>query len=448
MHPLASEANTPSEGFSRQISSVLFADIAGYTSLMQRDEANALALLKEFKRAIFDCSPEYGGRVVQYYGDGCLMIFETAEQAVRCALVLQVNFRSKPELLPVRMGIHHGEVMVEEEHIYGDCVNVTARIETMALPGSVLVSKAAVDQVPQVEGLTFSLLGAFGFKHIQQPLEVYALNSANLPIPTAEQLSRKGIAYQIDNTPEVNSAVQVLVVEDDMIVGAHISMVLAEAGYGVLGLMPTGEAALAQISASPPDLILMDVNLKGKLDGIETATHIYERFQIPVIFLTANADEVTFNRAKAAFPHAFINKPFQPQALLRAIELVVQRIQDGTAPMHQAGPAAQPPISADHVFVRDKNRMVKIQMADIQYVEAERNYCRIHTSQRAYLLSVPMKTVEERLDKLAFVRTHRSFMVNLSAVESFDESYLYLGEQAIPLSKAFKEPVLQRLNRV
>jgi DNA-binding LytR/AlgR family response regulator len=224
-------------------------------------------------------------------------------------------------------------------------------------------------------------------------------------------------------------------------------MVLAEAGYGVMGLMPSGEAALTQIATLPPDLVLMDVQLKGKLDGIETASRIYETFRVPVIFLTANADQGTFNRAKAAFPYAFINKPFQPQALLRAIELVVQRIQE-TGPAPAVVPDQPVLPASDHIFVRDKERMVKIPLSDIRYIEAERNYCRIYTRQRQYLLSVPMKSVEDRLDPEQFVRTHRSFLVNLSAIESLDEFYLYLGEQAVPVSKAHKDAILSRLNRL
>ncbi|TAE50192.1 MAG: response regulator [Bacteroidetes bacterium] len=431
---------------------VVFADIAGYTTLIQEDEGAALALLRRYKQIIFETAPRYGGEVVQYYGDGCLLVFESVLQAVQCARELQELYGQQPEI-PVRTGIHIGEVVREEEHIYGATVNIASRIESMGLPGSVLLSSGVKDALGTQPELGFHSLGTFAFRHVDHPIEVFALTGGSLRVPAPEQMLGKGLAYQIDNSLDftATSPLQVLVVEDDMIVGTHIAMVLGEAGYGVMGVIPSGEAALAQIQAAAPDLVLMDVNLRGKLDGIQTAEQIYLHHAIPVIFLTANADNATFDRAKSAFPYAFINKPFKPLALLRAIELVVQRIGEEQIP---AVPPAQenplPPAlpQSDHVFVRDKDRMVKVKLSDIRYVEAERNYCRIHTQHRQYLLSTPMKAVESHLGDESFIRSHRSFVVNIAAIDGLDEHYLYIGEQAIPLSKAFKEDVYRRLNRI
>ncbi|MEM9986208.1 MAG: response regulator transcription factor, partial [Bacteroidota bacterium] len=189
------------------------------------------------------------------------------------------------------------------------------------------------------------------------------------------------------------------------------------------------------------------------IDGIDTAAEIYRSCRVPVIFLTANSDEATFTRAKATFPYAFISKPFRPSALLRAVELVVQRIQEtqSAPPVSKASeaPAEKDSVQplGDHVFVRDKDRMVKVKLSDIRYVAAERNYCRIHTAERQFLLSSPMKSLEPHLGD-QFLRTHRSFMVNIHAIEGFDEFYLYLEDDSIPLGKSYKEGVMSRLKRV
>jgi DNA-binding LytR/AlgR family response regulator len=441
----------------RRVQAIAFADIAGYTTMMQANEDSASQALKRYKALIHEFALGHQGEVRQFYGDGCLMAFSAAEQASRCAEGLQVACMQAA--IPVRIGIHLGEVVEEDEHIYGETINIASRIESMGMPGTVLLSGRVQREIEALSDLPCESLGIFAFRHVEEPVEVFALTSSGLTVPTADQMLGKGKAYLIDNTapPDQSQSdpIQILIVEDDMIVGAHISMVLAEAGYGVLGLIPTGEAALEQIRVHPPDLVLMDVQLKGKLDGVETAAEIYQSARIPIIFLTANSDAATFARAKATFPYAFISKPFRPSALLQAVELVVQRIQEAPtatpsdtdkAVDETAGEAADEAL-LDHVFVRDKDRMVKVKLSDIRYVAAERNYCRIHTSSRQYLLSNPMKSLEPHLGD-SFLRTHRSFLVNLSAIEGFDEFYLYLGDDSIPLGRTYKEEVLRRLKRV
>lgn len=432
----------------RRALAITFSDIAGYTTMMQENEAAALQALKQYKVIIYELVSAHNGEIRQFYGDGCLMTFSASEQAMRCAEGLQTAC-IKAEI-PVRIGVHMGEVVEEDEHIYGETINIASRIESMGMPGTVLLSENVEKRIQALPDLPCKSLGVFAFRHVEEPMEVFALISSGLTVPTIDQMLGKGNAYLIDNRPPPSTSqptqIQILVVEDDMIVGSHISMVLAEAGYGVLGLIPTGEAALEQIRILPPDLVLMDVQLKGKLDGVDTAGKIYENFNIPVIFLTANSDTATFARAKATFPYAFINKPFRPSALLQAVELVVQRIQETTEESPREIEESTP--LSDHVFVRDKDRMVKVKLNEILYVEAERNYCRIHTSSRQYLLSSPMKKLESQLDTEVFVRTHRSFVVNINAIEGFDEFYLYLNEQSIPLGKSYKEEVLKRLRRV
>lgn len=435
----------------RLVQAIAFADIVGYTTMIQEDEAAASTALKRYKALIQALVSEHAGRIRQFYGDGCLMAFDTAESAARCLQVLQRQ--CVKEAIPVRIGLHLGEVVEEEEHMYGETINIASRIESMGLPGTILLSESVRASLQDDPELPCVSLGVFAFRHVEQPMEVFALRGEGLTVPSVDQMLGKGKAYLIDNTAAADrpasDPIQILIVEDDMIVGAHISMVLAEAGYGVLGLIPTGEAALEQIRVHPPDLVLMDVQLKGKLDGVDTAAAIYRQHQVPVIFLTANSDAATFTRAKATFPYAFINKPFRPAALLRAVELVVQRIQEAPADsvtQEPAAPGLAAPLS-DHVFVRDKDRMVKVKLSDIRYVAAERNYCRIHTHDRQYLLSSPMKSLEPHLGE-SFVRTHRSFLVNVEAIEGYDESYLYLEEDSIPLGKSYKEAVLGRLKRV
>ena len=123
----------------------------------------------------------------------------------------------------------------------------------------------------------------------------------------------------------MSEKIKLLIVEDEMVIAANISLQLSELGYEVMGIIPRGEEALKHVNDNPPDIILMDINLKGHLDGIATARLIQKKQDIPVIYLTANVDDAHFNSAKDTHPYGFIAKPFKKLDLQRAIELTISQ---------------------------------------------------------------------------------------------------------------------------
>jgi DNA-binding LytR/AlgR family response regulator len=248
----------------------------------------------------------------------------------------------------------------------------------------------------------------------------------------------------------MESLIKILVVEDEMVVGAKIAMQLEEMGYAVAGILPRGEEALIHIEENKPDIILLDIQLKGNLDGIETALQIHSQADIPIIFLTANSDEASFTRAKAAKPFAFIAKPYKQMDLRRAIELTISRMAENeTGPENDEevaqNPAERPFILSDRIFVRHREKMVKIMVADILYIEADRNYSRIFTRDKEYLLSITLKTIEGKLPGHFFLRTHRSYIVNLAHIDEVGDGYVSISKKAIPLSGGLKEQLLKRI---
>lgn len=247
-----------------------------------------------------------------------------------------------------------------------------------------------------------------------------------------------------------NSSPKILMVEDDMIIAADISMQLTKLGYEVVGISTRGEDALNMIECNRPDIILMDIVLTGKMNGIEAARIILEKFQVPVIFLTSNSDDATFQQAISAKPYAFISKPFQKSDLERTLKLTLQRI----AVEQESEPVSE---STDHVsamedrlFIRHKDQMVKVLLSEILYAEADRNYCKIHTEKQSYLLSVPLRNIESQLPPNNFFRVHRSFVVNLKKIDAISEHHEYLTIQShqVPISRRTKEEVVKRLKMI
>jgi len=246
------------------------------------------------------------------------------------------------------------------------------------------------------------------------------------------------------------NVVKILVVEDQMIIAAEISMFLESLGYEITGILPRGEDALKSILQTSPDIVLMDIALKGDMDGIETARYIYERYQIPVIFLTANADDATFARAKSVRPYAFISKPFQQSDLQRAIELALTRLVEehsGQSLVHVDKNDQETYILSDRIFVHQKGKITKILLQDILYAEASRSYSRIYTADAEYLMSVALSKLEEKLHANDFLRIHRSHIVNLKKIDSIsdDKAYLEIGAQFLAVSRPFRDELLRRL---
>ncbi|MEO5775697.1 MAG: LytTR family transcriptional regulator DNA-binding domain-containing protein [Flavobacterium sp.] len=242
---------------------------------------------------------------------------------------------------------------------------------------------------------------------------------------------------------------KVLIVEDEMIIAANISMQLSNLGYIVTGIIPRGEEVLGHIEHNLPDIILMDINLKGDLDGIEIATIVQLKYKIPIIFLTANADEAHFNRAKATNPYGFISKPFKKLDLHRTIELTVIRIREEQANENKSELIAEENyVLSDCIFVRSHDKMIKVSINDILYIEADRNYCKIHCKDKEHLLVMTLKDLEEKLIAKNFLRIHRSFIVNLSNVDEIATSHIIIAKKTIPISAESKKELLLHIQKI
>ncbi|MBX2877921.1 MAG: adenylate/guanylate cyclase domain-containing protein [Saprospiraceae bacterium] len=180
-----------SEKKTRRLAAILFADIAGYTALMQRDEQSALAHLQKFRRTLEMQVPAHGGQIVQFYGDGCVATFPSSVNATTCAGIMQERFLQEPRL-PVRIGLHMGDVVFGEGNVYGDAVNVTARVESMGVPGSVLLSNSVYDHIKNKPEFALQSLGLFAFKNVEKEMTVYALAQEGFAIPKYKEMQGKG----------------------------------------------------------------------------------------------------------------------------------------------------------------------------------------------------------------------------------------------------------------
>lgn len=239
--------------------------------------------------------------------------------------------------------------------------------------------------------------------------------------------------------------VSILIVEDDMIIAANLSIQLTSLGYEVTGILPRGEEAIMHVKENRPHILLMDINLKGALSGIETVKVIQKNNNISIIYLTANSDDTTFNKAKETHPKAFITKPFNKLSLQRTIALVVEQMKDEK---ESSTNAQHIEVLDDRIFVRHNGRMEKLLLEDILYVEADRNYCILITPKIKHILTCTLKVMEEKLPKSNFVRVHRSFIINISKLDVLADGHLEIGRKVIPIGKSHKDDLLNRVRTV
>jgi adenylate cyclase len=191
-------------GLTRQLAAVMFADMTGYTALMQEDEQKA-RILRDRQRFILEkLIPYYNGKIIQYFGDGTLSIFGSAIDAVKCSIELQVELQKEPKV-SLRIGLHSGDIAYDSQGVYGDSVNLASRIEALSVPGGVLVSDKIYDEIKNHPDIQTSMLGKFSLKNVKRQVEVYAIANEGLVIPSAAQINVKaGTEKSIAVLPFVN----------------------------------------------------------------------------------------------------------------------------------------------------------------------------------------------------------------------------------------------------
>ena len=168
----------------RRLAAILAADVVGYSRLMGADEEGTLARLKAHRRELGDRKiKEHRGRIVKTTGDGILVEFVSPVEAVRCALEIQRGMVPRNSDVPrekritFRMGINLGDVIAEEDDLFGDGINVAARLEALCEPGGIAISRTVRDQIRDKLPFVFTDAGEHEVKNITRPVRVYALTA-------------------------------------------------------------------------------------------------------------------------------------------------------------------------------------------------------------------------------------------------------------------------------
>ncbi|MDC7994725.1 LytR/AlgR family response regulator transcription factor [Altibacter sp. HG106] len=224
-------------------------------------------------------------------------------------------------------------------------------------------------------------------------------------------------------------SLRLVIIEDEPLIVATIDTALRKQGHRVLGDADSYEGALMLIERTQPDLVLVDIQLEGSKDGIDLACALDERKQ-PYLFLTSQTDPQTINRVKSTQPLGFIVKPFTESGLRSNIELA----------WHDYATR-----NVEFLLIKSEGVLHKIDQASITYLKAFDNYCYVYTPIQRYLVPHTLKAVSAKLNPQHFLKSHRSYVVNLRKVSEVHNNTLVVQQESLPMSRRHKDAIKKKL---
>lgn len=246
------------------------------------------------------------------------------------------------------------------------------------------------------------------------------------------------------------SSINILVVEDEILVGQDIAEHLLAMGYQVVGPVDSYADAKEVVGQSDIDLVLIDIRLRGERDGIDLAHFIRTTRDIPFIFLSSAEDEESVSRAKSVYPSAFLLKPFHAKSVGIAVEMALANhalYRNTKTVVNDAAREDVLPVGK-YLFLRKDSFFQRVALSDIRWIKADGNYTEFHTAAGRFIQTVQLSKVESRLPKNLFKRVHRSYVVNMDYVTGFIGNTLYLNDQKISVSEAYHDEIFSLFNSI
>lgn len=246
-------------------------------------------------------------------------------------------------------------------------------------------------------------------------------------------------------------SLKILIVEDNISFALELQMLLEELGYAIAGRVDNGIDALKVIQKESADLILLDIQLKGTMDGIEIADRI-KHLNIPILFITSRVDEASYQQALGSNMIGYLTKPVSKYTLRSSISMAISNAHN----LLKEKNAKEKLDIDEHIITKNcfffKNNDIykRILTRDIAFIKSERNYCEIHTNANSrFVARITITKLAEMLPD-RFVRVHRQFIVNLTSIEEVypKKDIVIVGDTEIPISRSHKKELLQRLNTV
>jgi len=221
---------------------------------------------------------------------------------------------------------------------------------------------------------------------------------------------------------------RILIVEDDVNISENIEEILQLLGYVNIDIANSANQAIKVVKKYRPDMVFMDIKLKGDKDGIELGEIIQQMVDAPIVYVTSYSDPAIIERAKRTHPAGFIVKPFNSNDIHAMVEIVLynQRTRPTLSEGSSSKAAESPYLVVDAVYIKADNSFERVDYSDIYYVEANGNMVTIFSKNRNFTIRKSMKEIEEKLHTNIFLRIQKSYIVKLAQIKSTNPTEINL----------------------
>lgn len=220
--------------------------------------------------------------------------------------------------------------------------------------------------------------------------------------------------------------------EDEPLIAKDLSFILEDIGLKQVDIAMSYEDGIEKLSTNPFDLALLDINLSSERDGVDLADVINKKYRIPFIFITSYYNASTVARAKVAQPLAYLIKPFNQHDIRINVEMALYKFDHSE--------------EESQVYVKGKSGSIKLELSEVKYLEAQDNYTKIVTRTKEVIASQTLKSIVEKLPESSFTRTHKSFAVRLESISMIRGSYVFVGDEKIPIGRTYKAAFQERIS--
>ena len=242
----------------------------------------------------------------------------------------------------------------------------------------------------------------------------------------------------------MSKQIQVLIVEDEFIIADYVQGCLENLGYVAAGVCASYNEALTALHSLQPDIVIIDIGIKGEKNGIDIANHIVQHLDMPFIFASSHGDKATVDKAKLTKPAAYLIKPFTEEDLYASIETALMNFASQKT---ETRAEQEIIIINDGIFVKHKNKFTKILLDELIYAEANDNYVDLFTHNGHFTLKTTLLKLQEVLPAY-FSRIQKSYLINLHQLKSFDMEEAIVHNKTLPIGKSYYDSLVEKLNIV